>query len=58
MTRVELEARKIFGQLGRIPRKRKKQMKKAMKKFLSKEIQNSNWDTIDLLFIAPNFKIK
>ena len=49
MTRSEQEARKIFGKLGRMPRKKKKRFKKAIKIFLTKEINNGNWDSIDSL---------
>ena len=58
MTRSEQEARKIFSNLGRIPRKKKKRFKKAIKIFLTKEIDNGNWDVMDSLSLILPFDLK
>ena len=58
MTRSEQEARKIFGNLGRIPRKKKKRFKKEIKIFLTKEIDNGNWDVMDSLSLILPFDLK
>jgi len=40
---IEMEARSIFGRMPRMPRKRKKVVKKAIKACIKAEINNGNW---------------
>ena len=47
MTKAEPEARRVMGLFGRIPRKRKKQIKKAIKSYIQAEMDCGNWDLID-----------
>ena len=50
MERAEKEARRIFGTFGRMPRKKKKVAKKAIKRFVKTEIDNGNWDLMNSMF--------
>lgn len=45
--KTEQEARRIMGRIGKLPRKKKKRIKKFTKTFIDKLKQNGNWQLID-----------
>ena len=47
MTKAEIETRAVMGRLGKIPRRRKKQVRKAFKSYIQAQLNDGNWDLIE-----------